>query len=283
MSKNNLLNILTSFSLITFGALVESFGIKSFLLPNKFIDGGITGISMLIHFTTHIDLGLLIIILNVPFLVFGYFSISRLFVIKSIFAILLLGFFVFFINFPIITNDKLLSAAFGGFFLGAGVGLVVKNGGISDGTELMAVVLGKQLSITMGNIILFLNILIFISASFFLGIDKALYSILAYFSAYKTMDFIIYGIEEYNNVIIISDKSQEIKNMIIHEFKKGVTVYKTYGGFTGSEQESLSCVVTRLEMIKLKKLIFDIDESAFIIVQPISQATGGIIKKHIKA
>lgn len=238
---------------------------------------------MLIHFTTHIDLGLLIIILNVPFLVFGYFSISRLFVIKSIFAILLLGFFVFFINFPIITNDKLLSAAFGGFFLGAGVGLVVKNGGISDGTELMAVVLGKQLSITMGNIILFLNILIFISASFFLGIDKALYSILAYFSAYKTMDFIIYGIEEYNNVIIISDKSQEIKNMIIHEFKKGVTVYKTYGGFTGSEQESLSCVVTRLEMIKLKKLIFDIDESAFIIVQPISQATGGIIKKHIKA
>jgi len=283
LSKNNLLNILGSFSLITFGVLVESFGIKSFLLPNEFIDGGITGISMLIHFTAHIDLGLLIIILNVPFLIFGYFSISRLFMIKSIFAILLLGFFVFFINFPTITHDKLLSAAFGGFFLGAGVGLVVKNGGISDGTELMAVVLGKQLSVTVGNIILFLNILIFISASFFLGIDKALYSILAYFSAYKTMDFVIYGIEEYNNMIIISDKSQEIKDMIIHEFKKGVTVYKTYGGFTGSEQESLSCVVTRLEMIKLKKLIFDMDEGAFIIVHPISQATGGIITKHIKA
>lgn len=167
MAKINLFAILGSFSLITFGVLVESFGIKSFLLPNEFIDGGITGISMLIHFATHIDLGLLIIILNIPFLIFGYFSISKLFMIKSVFAILLLGFSLFFINFPIITHDKLLSAVFGGFFLGAGVGLVVKNGGISDGTELMAVVLGKQLTVTVGNIVLFLNILIFISASFF--------------------------------------------------------------------------------------------------------------------
>ncbi|AHF97394.1 membrane protein [Desulfurella acetivorans A63] len=283
MNKENFSNSFVSFFLVAFGVLIESFGIKSFLLPNEFIDGGVTGISMLVHFILHIDLGLAIVALNIPFLIFGYFNISKLFMIKSIFAIFLLGFFVFFINFPSITHDKLLSAVFGGFFLGAGVGLVVKNGGISDGTELMAVVIGKQLSITVGNVILFLNILIFVSASFFLGIDKALYSILAYFSAYKTMDFIIYGIEEYNNVIIISNKSQEIKNMIIHEFKKGVTVYKTYGGYTGVEQESLSCVVTRLEMIKLKKLIFDIDEGAFIIAHPISAATGGIIKKHIRS
>lgn len=283
MEKRRSPEIFISFSLIVLGVLIESFGIKSFLLPNEFIDGGITGISMLIFFISHVNLGLLIIAINVPFLIFGYFNISKLFMIKSIFAILLLGIFIFFMDFPDLTHDKLLSAIFGGFFLGAGVGLVVKNGGISDGTELMAVILSKQLSVTVGNIILFLNILIFICASFFLGLDKALYSILAYFSAYKTMDFVIYGIEEYNNVVIISEKSQEIKNMIIHDFKKGVTVYKTYGGYTGSEQESLSCVVTRLEMIKLKKQIFEIDESAFVIAHPISQATGGIIKKHIRS
>ncbi len=283
MEKRRFLETFTSFSLIVLGVLIESFGIKSFLLPNEFIDGGITGISMLIFFISHINLGFLIIAINIPFLIFGYFNISKLFLVKSIFAILLLGFFILFIDFPDLTHDKLLSAIFGGFFLGAGVGLVIKNGGISDGTELMSVILSKQLSVTVGNIILFLNILIFISASFFLGLDKALYSILAYFSAYKTMDFIIYGIEEYNNVIIISEKSQEIKNMIINDFKKGVTVYKTYGGYTGSEQESLSCVVTRLEMIKLQKQIFAIDENAFITAHPISQATGGIIKRHIRS
>lgn len=283
MDKKSSLEVFISFSFIVLGVLIESFGIKSFLLPNEFIDGGITGISMLIYFISHVNLGLLIIVINIPFLIFGYFNISKLFMFKSIFAITLLGLFIFFMKFPALTHDKLLSAIFGGFFLGAGVGLVVKNGGISDGTELMALILSKQLSVTVGNIILFLNILIFISASFFLGLDKALYSILAYFSAYKTMDFVIYGIEEYNNIIIVSDKSQEIKNMIIHEFKKGVTVYKTYGGYTGSEQESLSCVVTRLEMIKLKKLIFDIDEGAFVISHPILEATGGIIKRHIRS
>jgi uncharacterized membrane-anchored protein YitT (DUF2179 family) len=263
------------------GILSAGLGLKGFLLPSHFIDGGVTGVSMLISALSRISLPLLILIINAPFIIVGYRQIGKMFAVKSALAIIGLALCLAFLPYPEATKDKLLAAVFGGFFLGAGIGLSIRAGGVLDGTEVMALILSKKIGTTVGDIILLLNIVIFSVAAIFLGLEPALYSVLTYFSVSRTMDFLIHGIEEYNGITIVSVRSEKIKAAILNDLGRGVTVYKGMGGLTNAEQDILFCVVTRLEIPRLKNVVKAIDDAAFIAVHRISDATGGVMKKQV--
>ena len=271
--------------LISLGILSAGFGLKGFLLPNSFIDGGVTGISLLASITTKFPLPILILIINIPFLIFGFTQISKSFAIKSIISISGLAICLATINYPIITNDKLLVSIFGGIFLGAGVGLSIRGSAVLDGTEIFALFLSKKTSFTIGDIIWVINIIIFSFAAYLLSIEAALYSILTFFSASKTADFIIEGFEEYTGVTIVSDYKEEIRIMITEKLGRGVTIYKGERGFT-KEGEDLKhtdiiyTVITRLEIAKLKIEVEKIDPTAFLIMSSIKDTKGGTIKKR---
>jgi uncharacterized membrane-anchored protein YitT (DUF2179 family) len=271
--------------LIILGIVSAGFGLKSFLLPNQFIDGGATGISLLITELTGVSLSLLIIAVNIPFIIFGYKVLGRQFVIKTSLAILGLALAVALVPYPQITNDKLLVAVFGGFFLGAGIGLSVRGGAVIDGTEVLAIFLNRKTTLTVGDIILIINILIFSAAAYLLSIETALYSILTYLAASKTVDFIIEGIEEYTGVTIISDNYEEIRQMILQKLQRGVTVYKGEKGLIkqGEEQKDIKIiytVITRLEIRNLNTEIEKIDPTAFVIMNSIKDTKGGMIKRR---
>lgn len=272
--------------LILLGVLSASFGLKSFLLSNGFIDGGITGISLLVSFISGIKLPILIIVLNIPFIILGYAQIGRNFVIKTSIGIAGLAICLAIIHFPVMTADKLLVSVFGGFFLGAGIGLTMRGGGVIDGTEVMAIFLSKKTGLTIGDIILIFNIIIFSFAASLLSFETVLYSILAYLSASKTVDFILEGIEEYTGVTIISAKNEEIRLMITEKLGRGVTIYKGsrgYGknGYKAGDMDILYSVITRLEVTKLSTEIEKIDADAFVIMSSIKDTKGGMIKKRI--
>jgi uncharacterized membrane-anchored protein YitT (DUF2179 family) len=278
--RNETINVL----MIVLGVLSAAFGLKSFLLPNNFIDGGITGVSLLVRARTDWPLPLLIILLNIPFMILGMRQIGKAFAVKTVFGILSLALCVALIEFPILTADKLLVSVFGGFFLGAGIGLSMRGGGVIDGTEVMAISFSKSTGMTVGDIILMVNIIIFSFAAKLLSLETALYSILAYLSASKTVDFIIEGIEEYTGVTIISAKNEEIRLMITESLGRGVTVYKGSRGFgkTGEKKgeiDILYSVITRLEVAKLNAEILKIDPSAFVIMNSIKDTRGGMIRK----
>lgn len=268
---------------ILLGVGLASFGLKGFLLPNHFIDGGITGISLLTYQLTGIPVSIWIIAFNTPFIFMGAKQISKSFAIKTTFAILALAGVIYFIDFPVITDDKLLISIFGGFFLGSGIGLAIRGGCVIDGTEILAVYINRKSILSMGDIILLINVLIFIVAAFILNIETALYSILTYLSASKTVDFIIQGIEEYTGVTIISSKSAQIREAITQKLGRGVTIYKGERGLSNSQFKNkdidiIFTVVTRLEVSKLKEEIELIDHKAFIVMSTISDTKGGIIK-----
>lgn len=276
--------VINAFLMLT-GAFSAAFGLKSFLLSNGFIDGGITGISLLVSTLTKTNLSILIIVLNIPFIILGYTQIGKNFVIKMGLGILTLAIVLAAINFPIMTRDKLLVAVFGGFFLGAGIGLTMRGGGVIDGTEVMAIAFSRRTGLTIGDIILIVNIIIFSFAAWLLSFETALYSILAYLSASKTVDFIIEGIEEYTGVTIISAKNEELRVMITESLGRGVTIYKGTRGYgkTGEKGEIdiLYTVITRLEVAKLNTEIEKIDPAAFVIMNSIKDTKGGMIKKRI--
>jgi uncharacterized membrane-anchored protein YitT (DUF2179 family) len=272
------------FFLITLGFLLAGFGLKGFLLPNYFIDGGVTGISLLITEVTGISLSLLLIIINLPFIVLGYRQISRQFAVKSILAIIGLALVVFLIEYPVVTSDKLLIAAFGGFFLGIGIGLTVRGGGVLDGTEVLAIYLSKKSGLTIGDIILIFNVIIFSVGAYLLSVETALYAILTYYAASKTVDFIILGIEEYTGITIISDKSEVVRKMITEELGHGATIYKGEKGFSPEGEELkpvniIYTVVTRLEIARLQNEIDNLDPAAFIVMTNIKDTKGGMIKR----
>jgi uncharacterized membrane-anchored protein YitT (DUF2179 family) len=282
--KRVLKSEIINFFLILLGVLSASFGLKSFLLPNDFIDGGITGVSLLVRARFGWSLPLLIILLNIPFIVLGFKQVGKNFVIKTVVGILLLAIAVAVVDYPILTTDKLLVAVFGGFFLGAGIGLTMRGGGVIDGTEVMAIAFSRSTGLTIGDIILIVNIIIFSCAAYLLSMETALYSILAYLSASKTVDFIIEGIEEYTGVTIISAKNEEIRVMITEKLGRGVTVYKGtrgYGkrGAVNTEIDILYSVITRLEVARLNTEILKIDPSAFVIMNSIKDTRGGMIRK----
>lgn len=266
--------------LIILGILSAGLGLKGFLLSSHFIDGGVTGISMLLANVLGWPLSILILVINLPFIALGYRQIGRAFAIKSTLAIAGLALCLAFIKYPDVTPDKLLTAVFGGFFIGAGIGLAIRGGAVLDGTEIAALLVSKSSHLLkVGDVILLLNIIIFSAAAFFLGIESALYSMLTYFAASKTVDFLIHGVEEYTAVIIMSERSEEIRQAILRELQRGVTVYKGRGGLSDSEQDILFCVVTRLEIGRIKTAAQGIDSGAFIVVHPLADAEGGVIKK----
>ncbi|MCB0521250.1 MAG: YitT family protein [Lewinellaceae bacterium] len=270
--------------LIGVGILSAGFGLKGFLLPNDFIDGGVTGISLLVANVSGWPLPVLLVVINAPFILLGLTQLGRRFALKSIFAIAGLSMAVAFITYPVITSDKLLVAVFGGFFLGAGIGLAVRGGAVLDGTEVLAIYINRRTPLTIGDIILLFNIIIFSIAAWLLSLEVALYSILTYLSASKTVDFIIEGLDEYMGVTIISPLHEEIRQMIVEKLGRGATLYAGKGGY-GQESKDLKSieivfsVVTRLELARLKKEVEKIDPSAFIIMNAIRDIKGGVIKR----
>ncbi|WP_298339147.1 YitT family protein [uncultured Algibacter sp.] len=268
---------------IILGVFSAGFGLKGFLLPNSFIDGGATGISLLLENITSLNLGILLVIVNLPFIYLASKTIGKKFAIKSIIAISLLAIVVHFVNYPTITEDKLLIAVFGGFFLGSGIGLSMRGGSVIDGTEVLAIFLSRKLSLTIGDVLFLINILIFSIGAYVLSIETALYAMLTYLSAAKTVDFVVDGVEEYVGVTIISNKHEELQTMLIKKLRRACTIYAGKGGYGSTgysyEKDIIYTVVTRLELARLQTEIDKIDKDAFIIMGVVKDLKGGMIKK----
>lgn len=266
--------------LIVLGILSAGMGLKGFLLSSRFIDGGVTGVSMLLSDILGLPLAILILVINLPFIAVGYTQIGKKFAIKSALAIAGLSICITVIHYPDVTPDKLLTAVFGGLFIGAGIGLAIRGGAVLDGTEIAALLVSKSSHLLkVGDVILILNIFIFLAAAFFLGVESALYSILTYVAASKTIDFLIHGIDEFTSITIVSTRSEEIRHAITHGLRRSVTVFKGRGGVSDMEQDILYCVITRLEIGSVKSIVKEIDDSAFMVTQSLADAEGGVLKK----
>ena len=270
---------------ISLGIMSATFGLKGFLLPDEFLDGGAVGISLLINATTGINLSYLIVLINIPFILIGYTQVSKIFALKTFVAIVALAICVALFDFPVITHDKLLISFFGGFFLGLGIGLSIRGGSVLDGTEVLAIYTSRVSALTVGDFILILNILIFSVAAYLLDIETALYAILTYLVASKIVDFVVHGIEEYTSVIIVSRKSNDIKTAIIEKMGRGVTVLKGRSGYgkQGHREHDIDVlytVITRLELQKLKTEIAKLDAEAFVVENSVNDIKGGMIKKR---
>ena len=270
--------------LITIGIFSASFGFKGFLLTNHFIDGGATGISLLISTLTKIPLYILIVCINIPFILLGYKVMGKQFAIKTALAIAGLSVVLATVTFPNVTNDNLLVAVFGGFFLGAGIGFAIRGSAVIDGTEILAIFLSRKLGTTIGDIIIVINVIIFGAAVHFLGVEIALYSMITYLAASKTLDFIVEGIEEYIGVTIIAFHNEEIRQMIINKMGRGVTVYTGKSGYGKSGEtkdvEIIYTVITRLELNKLTTEIEKIEPTSFVVMNSVKDTKGGMIKKR---
>lgn len=268
---------------IIIGVFSAGFGLKGFLLPNKFIDGGATGISLLLENITKIELGVLLILVNLPFLILGTRTLNIRFAIKSIVSIAFLALVVHFVEYPTITEDKLLIAVFGGFFLGLGIGMAMRGGAVIDGTEVLAIFLSRKLSITIGDVLLLINIIIFSFGAYILSIETALYAILTYLAAGKTVDYVVDGVEEYVGVTIISEKHDALREMIIDKLRRACTIYAGRGGYGKNgksyDKDIIYTVVTRLELARLHTEIDKIDDKAFIIMGIVKDIKGGMIKR----
>lgn len=284
-AKPNLKSIISDTLLIVLGILSAAFGLKGFLLSSHFIDGGVTGISMLLADTTGLPISVLIFVINVPFLILGYNKLGNSFALKTALAITGLALCLAFISFPDITPDKLLTAVFGGFFIGVGIGLAMRGGAVLDGTEIAALLVSKKTQLLkVSDLILVLNVIIFLVAAFLLGVESALYSILTYLSASKMIDFILNGIEQYTGVTVVSAKSETIRKAIIENLNRGVTIYQGKSGYGKDGQindprDIIFTVATRLEIPLLKQQILKIDPAAFIVQQSIDDTTGGLLKR----
>lgn len=282
--KITAVRLLKDVFIIAAGIGCAAFGLEGFLLPNNFIDGGATGISLLTSEVTAAPLYVLLVVVNIPFVFMGYKMISKAFAVKTGIAISCLALCVAFIHFPEVTHDKLLVSVFGGFFLGAGIGLSVRGGAVIDGTEVLAIYLSRKFGTTIGDVIIIINVIIFSFAAYLLSVETALYSLITYLAASKTLDFVIEGIEEYTGVTIISVHNEQIREMIINEMGRGVTVYKGKHGFgkhgTKREIDIVYTVITRLELNKLNTEIEKLDANAFVVMSSVKDTKGGMIKKR---
>lgn len=276
---------LSDLAFISVGVTLASIGLKGFLFPNNFLDGGAMGVSLLLRILTGFNLSVLIVLVNLPFILLGAKQISISFAVKSSLAIVALALLVQIIQVPTITEDKLLIAVFGGFFLGAGIGFSIRGGAVIDGTEVLAISVSRKSSLTVGDFIAVFNVCLFGLAGLIVSVETAMYSMLTYFSASKTVDFIINGIEEYIGVMIVSDDAEIIKTMIATKLERGVTVFRSDGGFGTKgdampDRKILFCVVTRLEVSRVLLEVNKIDRKAFVIQYPIKDTKGGMIKKR---
>lgn len=283
---NELAQLLQDLVLMVLGVTIAGIALKLFLVPNHFFDGGITGISLLVHEVYHFNLGLVILILNLPLIIISYFSIGRRFAFRTLLSVVLLGISLLLIPNYAMTADKLLISIFGGAFLGIGIGLIMRTGAALDGIEVLAVYTLKRTSFTITEIILGINIIIFTIAGFRFGLETALYSILTYFTATRCIDYVVEGLQAYTGVTIVSGKSEAIKYQLVNKLGRGITVYKGERGFlpgrfeVSSDCDIIFTVITRLELRKLKNLVYDVDPNAFVFANTIKEASGGIIKRR---
>lgn len=284
--ENTIAQLLQDFIITLIGVTIAGVALKLFLVPNQFFDGGITGISLLVHEVYGFNLGLVILVLNLPLIIISYFSVGKRFAYRTLLSVILLGICLLLIPDKPLTYDKLLISIFGGAFLGIGIGLIMRTGAALDGIEVLAVYTLKKTSFTISEIILGINIIIFTVAGFKFGIETALYSILTYFTATRCIDYVVEGLQAYTGVTIVSGKSEAIKYQLVNKLGRGITVYKGERGFLpGKFEVSTECdiiftVITRLELRKLKNLVYDVDPKAFVFASTIKEASGGIIKRR---
>lgn len=277
----NVKKLLNKFLLLTIGTVLVAAALELFLIPNKIIDGGVVGISIMSSYLLKQPIGIFIFTLNLPFLIFGYKKLGRKFIITSFYCITLLSIIVsFFHGMTKATDDLLLACIFGGIILGIGLGIILRNNGSLDGTEIIAVALNKKAGFSVGEIIMFFNIFILGGAGFVFGWDRAMYSLLAYFIIFKTIDVVIEGLDESKSILIISDKYEEIAYGIINQFQRGVTYIDGQGAYSGEYKKIIFCVVTRLELANLKSFVLETDPSAFIAIENVHEVEGGLVKRQ---
>ncbi len=258
---------------------------RGFLIPNKFLDGGITGIALLVHKIFEIHISPLLIILNIPFLILGYYKMGKNFAINSSLSILLLAIGLFFIDIPAVTSDKFLIAIFGGMFIGLAIGFIIRSGGVIDGLEVIVEYTNSKSIFSSGEIIMTINTLIFLTAAYKFGLEKAMYSIITFYTALQTYHYVIDGFEAYTAMTIVSKDFEEVKKLIVTEYGKAISVYKGERGYLPSnfdvkhDCDIIVAVVTRLEIFHLEKAILAVDPKAFIYIQSIKEVNGGIIKR----
>lgn len=278
--KRTFRSLIRRFLFISLGAIIMALGLEGILIPNSIIDGGITGISMMLAHLTGIKLGLFLFILNIPFFQMGYKQIGVTFALSMLYGIIVLSTATALMHSiqPII-QDELLAVVFGGLLLGTGVGLVIRSGGVLDGTETLAILIEKRVPFSIGEIIMFINVLIFTIASFVYGLENALYSMLTYYIAFRTIDIVVKGLDDMKAIHVISDFNQDIADTITERLGRGVTYLNGEGSFTGEDKRIIFCVFTRLEESTMKDIIRDIDPSAFVIISDVSEVKGGRFKK----
>jgi uncharacterized membrane-anchored protein YitT (DUF2179 family) len=269
---------------IIVGTGLAVFAMKGFMIPNRFMDGGITGISILLHEVFHLNISVLVVVLNLPFVYLGYKRIGKTFAVQTTLAVLLLALGLLLINIQPITTDKLLIAIFGGLLIGTGIGLVIRSGGVIDGAEVIAVFTKRKTGFSNSEIIMLLNFFIFAGAAFHFGLETAMYALITYFAATRATDYVVDGIEQYTAVNIISSQHERVKDLLVNELGKGITVYKGERGYLpGSFDIKADCeiivtIVTRLEIKQIEEALLKIDPKAFMYVQNIKEASGGILK-----
>ncbi|MBK7805707.1 MAG: YitT family protein [Saprospiraceae bacterium] len=279
---------LSSFLYITIGVFIAVLALQGFLIPNKFMDGGVTSMSIILKSIFGLNFSVYFVIINLVFVYFGYLKIGKIFAIRSLFAIILLGVLTNVVYMEPFTQDKILIAFFGGFLIGLGVGLVIRGGGVIDGLEVIADYTNKKFGFSTSEIIFLINILIMLSAAYYFGLETAMYSILTYFTASRTSDYVVDGFEEYTALTVISKEYELVKSIIVNDFNKAISVYKGERGYLpGSFDVKTDCdivmtVVTRLELHRIKQAIIKADPAAFFYIQSIKEVTGGIIKQKRK-
>lgn len=265
---------------IILGSVMMGIGIEEFLVPNRILDGGIVGISIILSHLLSVKLGFFIFLLNIPFFYIGYKQIGKTFALSTLLGITVLSITTILLHdVPVFTEDLLLATVFGGIILGVGVGIVLRFGGSLDGTEILALLFSKKLPFSVGEIIMFFNFFIFITAGFVFTWDRAMYSIIAYFIAFKVIDIVIAGLDESKSAWIISDHAEVIGETIIARLGRGVTYLKGEGAYTGDNKKVIFCVINRLEEAKLKLIVEELDPSAFLAVANIAEVRGGRFKK----
>ncbi len=284
--NENVLNAVKDIIYMAAGIIVAAFALESFLVPNNFLDGGVSGVSLLLHEVYHFNLSLMLVLVNLPFMLLGGFQLNWTFAFKTIACIIVLAVCIQFVHFPVVSHDKLIASLFGGFFMGLGVGLVMRAGCSLDGLEVLALYTLKKSAFTITEIILAFNAVIFGFAAFHFGLEIALYAMLTYYVASKTIDYVIEGLEEYTGVTIISQKSEEIKHTLVMKLGRGITIYKGERGFMKESFDvSVDCdivftVITRLEVRRLKNAVHAIDPKAFVFTNTIKETAGGVLKRR---
>jgi uncharacterized membrane-anchored protein YitT (DUF2179 family) len=270
---------------IGIGIILASIGLKAFLLPNGFLDGGVTGIAILLSQLFGIDISILLILVSIPFLIIAWRTLDRQIVIKSSIAIAALAIFIHFENFSSVTDDKLLTAIFGGLFLGAGIGITIKNGAVLDGSEILGIYINNRFGVSIGKVVLLFNILLFSVTAMVLSIEVSMYSILTFLITAKVIDLMIEGFEDYVGLMIISDNTENIENGLTQEIGIGITTYKGSKGYgkTGvkAQKEIIHTVINRIDIKRTYNMIEQTDPGAFIIEFDVNNVKGGILKKYL--